>query len=61
MKNPKKKYKAPSLTVVSFKSEQGFAISNEFLVGGFTPDFETIEVRDNSGGYFGGGDENSWF
>ena len=61
MKNPKKKYQAPCLSVVSFKSEQGFALSFEFLVGGSTPDSETIEERNNSGGYIGAGDENSWF
>lgn len=60
----KKPYEAPQLTVVSFKVERGYAASGgkflslEHL---FTSDDETIEQRNASGGYFGGGDGDNWF
>ena len=66
MKTPTKKktYVAPQLTVASFKVERGYAASGGMFLSLemlFTPDEETIEQRDASGGYFGGGDGNSWF
>lgn len=66
MNKTKKKgfYMAPRLTVVSFRTERGFAASRDFLLGEFVPEEQTIETRRSSGGYFGDGgasDEDHWF
>ena len=55
---------APRLTVVSFRTERGYAASQDFLLGVFVPEEQTIETRRSSGGYFGDGgasDEEHWF
>lgn len=60
----KKHYIAPGLTVVSFRTERGYAASRDFLMGVFVPEEQTIETRRSSGGYFGdggAGSEESWF
>lgn len=60
----KKHYIAPGLTVVSFRTERGYAASQDFLLGVFVPEEQTIETRRSSGGYFGDGgssDEEHWF
>ena len=57
-------YMAPRLTVVSFHTERGYAASQDFLLGVFVPEEQTIETRRSSGGYFGDGgasDEEHWF
>lgn len=57
-------YMAPRLTVVSFRTERGYAASRDFLMGVFVPEEQTIETRRSSGGYFGDGgasDEEHWF
>ena len=65
MNNPskdKKKYEAPHLTVVSFKTEQGYAASGlrSLALSGDQPDYgdESVEDRQN-GGNWGGTD--GWF
>lgn len=60
----KKHYIVPGLTVVSFRTERGYAASRDFLMGVFVPEEQTIETRRSSGGYFGdggAGSEESWF
>lgn len=60
----KKHYIAPGLTVVSFRTERGYAASRDFLLGEFVPEEQTIETRRSSGGYFGDGgasNEEHWF
>lgn len=60
----KKHYIAPGLTVVSFRTERGYAASRDFLMGVFVPEEQTVETRRSSGGYFGDGgasDEEHWF
>lgn len=60
----KRIYEAPKLTVVSFRAERGYAASQDFLLGVFVPEEQTIEYRSNTGGYFGDGaasDEEHWF
>ena len=57
-------YIPPMLTVVTFRTEQGYSTSGgKFLAHEmlFTSDEEVIETRDASGGYFGGGNSESWF
>lgn len=60
----KKAYEAPALTVVSFRTERGYAASGQFLLGIFVPEEQSIETRRSSGGYFGDGgasDDEHWF
>ena len=60
----KKPYTTPQLAAVRFRTERGYAVSGEFLLGVFVPEEQTIESRSNSGGYFGDGgtdDGSHWF
>lgn len=60
MKNEKKNYTAPELTVVTIKVEQGFAVSGGLgLDYSFSPDpeQESQETWTNDNTYFG----NSWY
>lgn len=64
----KKVYETPQLTVVSFKMERGYASSgiepeHTFLLGLISSSENSdraLESRTEAG-YWGGGDENSWF
>ena len=62
----KKAYETPTLTVVMFKSEQGYAASGEIeaLRLRLDNDVRILEQRSESGGYFGDnsvGNEDIWF
>lgn len=62
----KRPYEVPHLTVVTFRVERGYAVSdfsyllNNYLFSSYTSDQETIETR-ASGGYIGGGNGDTWF
>ncbi|MBR1783934.1 MAG: hypothetical protein IJ760_00640 [Bacteroidales bacterium] len=58
----KRRYEAPRLITVSFRSEMGYSMSMPmpgFLKGGSTED-DSIESQRQDGGYWGGY-EDSWF
>lgn len=62
----KKAYETPTLTVVMFKSEQGYAASGEIEALRLQLDDEVrvLEQRSETGGYFGdnnAGNEDTWF
>ena len=62
----KKAYETPTLTVVIFKSEQGYAASGELEILRMQLDDEVriLEQRSETGGFFGDnsdGNEDTWF
>lgn len=66
-KKVKKNYESPQLTVVTFRTERGYAESGVTRDGflGLTLSgqngYESLESRTDNGSYWGGGDSESWF
>ena len=60
----RKPYQVPDITTISFLPERGVLASGAFLMEVYVPEVQTIEYRDNTGGYFGDAvmwDEETWF
>ena len=59
-KEEKKVYEAPALTVVTFKTERGYALSGPIFALGFSDEYGDEDVEDRTdGGHWGGSD--GWF
>ena len=65
-KKVKKNYESPQLTVVTFRTERGYAASEVHdgflsLIYMGEDGSENLESRTDNGSYWGGGDSESWF